>query len=346
MTLRSATKYRDAIRKSGQSIYEPIEVGHPLYWIPTPDLQVLLEHGLRGLSVKGLPIRTRSKMIKARVCESLGYPVPDRFQRCRPRFLAQQLDVYVQKASNLQIWNEELSPERRYAIVQVSADDAVQAVRVVNGQELAKLDKTGTITKKYQARLPSSPSTSELISRVDSAEIRRHTGAELLSRSEIAASDEPTSGTLIPIAGVFGQLHRLVGASFSDPGRDQERNRGAILHKIVCLALGYSRFADNGQFPDVRNQLLEVKLQTASTIDLGLVLPDSDRPLDVRRLGKYQPRHKDTRYAIFTATTDKGKVRISGLYIVTGADFFRRFRRFEGKILNGKIQIPLPRDFF
>ena len=39
--------------------------------------------------------------------------------------------------------------------------------------------------------------------------------------------------------------------------------------------LGYSRYEDKGQFPDIRHQLLEVKLQTSPTIDLGLVLPSS-----------------------------------------------------------------------
>lgn len=108
---------------------------------------------MRGMSLAGLPLRTRSKVVKTAVCEALGYPVPSSFKKTQPRFFGQQLDTYAQKALNLQIWNEELSPTRRYAIIQVLEDDSVGKVRVVNGQQLAILDKTGTITTKYQARL-------------------------------------------------------------------------------------------------------------------------------------------------------------------------------------------------
>lgn len=127
---------------------------------------------------------------------------------------------------------------------------------------------------------------------------------------------------------------------------DQDRNRGAALHRLICAHLGYGRYEDTGQFPGVRHQLLEVKLQTSPTIDLGLVLPNSEGHLDGRRLGKYRPRHCDTRYVLFYAKTDGVSVTLTHLFVVTGADFFTRFRRFEGKISNGKIQIPLPRDFF
>jgi hypothetical protein len=78
-----------------------------------------------------------------------------------------------------------------------------------------------------------------------------------------------------PIQSVFDRLRVLIGSSFPNAGHDQERNRGAELHRLVCKALDYQSYADDGQFPDVKNQLLEVKLQTAPTIDLGLVEPVS-----------------------------------------------------------------------
>ena len=77
----------------------------------------------------------------------------------------------------------------------------------------------------------------------------------------------------MPIATVYELLSALIGKKFPDPGSDQERLRGAGLHRLVCAALGYSSYVDNGQFPDVRHQLIEVKLQTASTVDLELFGP-------------------------------------------------------------------------
>lgn len=116
--------------------------------------------------------------------------------------------------------------------------------------------------------------------------------------------------------------------------------------KDIYASIGYNRYEDRGQFPDVRHQLLEIKLQTSPTIDLGLVLPSSEDLVDVRQVGEHHPRHCDTRYAIFFAKTDGASVTLTHLYVTTGADFFSRFRRFEGKVVNGKIQIPLPRNFF
>ena len=166
--------YKNAIQASNLNIYTPIEVGHQDYWIPTDSLEYLLNMRLVGLNLSGLALRTRSKRVKEAVCEALGYPVPLSFQKTQPRFLGQQLDIYTQKSNNLQIWNEELSPTRRYAIIQISDYDIVLKVKVVNGQELAMLDTTGTITRKYQAGLVLGTESCELISSHDTYEISKH----------------------------------------------------------------------------------------------------------------------------------------------------------------------------
>src|SRR5688572_4722349 len=98
--------YVAAIRESGLSIYDPVEIGSPL-WIPSPQLEQLLNEGLKGLNVEGLPNRTRSKTVKSRICQVLGYPVPKSFKKIKPRFLGQNFDTYNQKSSNLQIWNDQ-----------------------------------------------------------------------------------------------------------------------------------------------------------------------------------------------------------------------------------------------
>jgi hypothetical protein len=153
-------------------------------------------------------------------------------------------------------------------------------------------------------------------------------------------------GQLLAIVVIFKRLSRLVGRNFADAGFDQERLRGAALHRLVCGALGYASYQDDGQFPDVRHQLLEVKLQTAGTIDLGLVRPDSLEVLDIPMIERQQIRHCDVRYAIFYGSIAKGKVNLSHLFVTTGQRFFDRFPQFQGKVLNKKLQIPLPTDFF
>lgn len=158
--------------------------------------------------------------------------------------------------------------------------------------------------------------------------------------------DYPTAENLLPIVVIFERLKALIGSQFTDIGYDQERNRGAQLHQLVCEMLGYRDFRDDGQFPDVRNQLLEVKLQTSPTIDLGLVRPNSQEALDIPKIEGRQVLHSDVRYALFYANTDGKQVTLTHFYLTTGEIFFTRFPQFRGKTLNKKLQIPLPSDFF
>lgn len=346
MTQKTPLDYKNAIQSSGFDIYSPIDVGDANFWIPTPHLETLLNQALIGLDLRRLALRTRSKVVKAAVCAALGYPVPKSFKKTQPRFSGQQLDTYTQKSRNLQIWNEELSPTRRYAIIQISDQDIVLKIKVVNGQVLALLDTTGTITTKYQAGLTTGADSHELISAQDTPPMLPYVQFGAAFAASVSPIDEPECGALLPIQEIFERLSTLVGLSFDDPGIDQERNRGAALHRLICECFGYSRYEDMGQFPDIRHQLLEVKLQTSPTIDLGLVLPSSEDPIDIRQLGDYHPRHCDARYAMFYAKTDGKQVTLTHLFLTTGANFFTRFRRFEGKVANGKIQIPLPQNFF
>jgi hypothetical protein len=338
--------YVEAIRQSGLSIYDPIEIGDPKLWIPAPELETLLNDGLSGISLEGLPLRTRSKIVKEHVCRTLGYPVPASFKKTQPRFPGQLFDTYVQKSNNLQVWNEDLAPTRRYVIIRVDENNAITKVKVVTGDSLALLDTTGTLTQKYQARLIPKVAKAELITEEDTLLLRPFLRAGIDLSAVASPVNHPVAGQLLPIREIFERLRGLVGVSFADRGFDQERNRGAELHRLVCSHLGYGDYRDDGQFPDVRHQLLEVKLQTSPTIDLGLVCPDSTEALDVPQIEGRQIRHCDVRYALFYAGTDGKNVTLRHFFLTTGERFFSRFPQFQGKVLNKKLQIGLPRDFF
>lgn len=338
--------YVAAIAASGLQIHDPIEVGDENLWIPAPDLEAILDLALVGITGLDVPIRTRSKLVKEHVCRALGYPVPKSFKKTQPRFLGQLFDTYAQGANNLQVWNEELSATRRYVILRIEDADRISRVKVVNGEELAKLDATGTLTQKYQARLHLNQATEELIADQDTDVLRPHVRAGANLSDKTSPIDYPAHGLLLPISEIFDRLKGAVGRSFPDAGRNQERNRGAALHRIVCELLGYANYRDDGRFPDVRNQLLEVKLQTAPTIDLGLVRPNSVEPLDLSQIDGTQVRHCDVRYALFYAKTDGANVTLTHFFLTTGERFFSRFPQFGGKVLNKKLQIPLPSGFF
>ena len=328
--MSTASDIVKAIADSGLSIYAPLKDRPDLY-IATPDLEAILNAGLKGL-VLDQPLRTRSKVLKSKVCSVLGYPIPKSFQKTQPRFPGQNFDTYVQKANNLQIWNEEVSSSRRYVLIRVDEKDVVTKVRVVTGDVIAVLDTTGTLTHKYQAKAKTAPTTSHLVSANDTP----NTTAKLLTGST------PEWLGFLPVADLYTKLVSLAGTTIINPGITQERNRGGSLHEAVCKILGQLGWADNGQFPDVKEQLLEVKLQTASTIDLGLVCPDSTEPID----GLPSFRHCDVRYAVFYGSLVPTGVRLDHLVLATGADFFSFFTQFGGLVQNKKYQIPLPGNFF
>jgi len=322
---RSASSVVRAIRGSGLTIYDCLDSRPDLY-LRTEELQAVLSRKLVGLSLT-YPLRTRSKVMKSRVCETLGYPIPATFKKVKPRFPGQDFDTYVQKANNLQIWNEDVSPSRRYVVIRVDESQVVTAVKVISGEALALLDTTGTLTQKYQAKSAVPVTESVLVSRGDTAAVK----------NAIARGAK-----LLPLADLCKALSGLVGKSFHDPGVDQERNRGSLVHQMVCKLFAENSYHDSGQFPDMPDQLLEVKFQTSPTIDLGLISPDSTEHL------ADQPayRHCDVRYAVFYGRIKDGSVMVDHLVLSTGADFFTFFRRFEGKVVNRKIQIPLPKGFF
>ena len=344
--LKFARKCVRKIAASGISIYDPIEVGSDL-WMPADLLEVLLQTELAGHRFEAVALRTRSKLAKSEVCKVLGYPVPKAFRKLKlqPRFPGQNFDTYVQSADNLQIWNAEISPTRRYVLIRPDANGVIQRVRVVSGADLAPLDRTGKLTRKFQARI------------ADLTQLRLASGKDTLnlipaisaggdSIAKLSPIDPPDAATLMSIKDLFAKISPLVGRSFENPGILQERNRGGHLHGLVSAALGYRDHSDNGRFPDVRHQLLEVKLQTSPTIDLGAISPDSEDLLEFPMVGSVHVRHQDVRYAVFCGSVTDDRVTITGLVLVTGKDFYATFEKFGGLVINNKYQLPLPRNFF
>ena len=332
------------LSKSGKTIYDLLHET-PEFFLPTVDLEAILRRGLIGLDLN-YPLRTRSKVLKTQICKILGYPVPKSFTKSKPRFPGQDFDTYIQKSNNLQIWNEEIIPTRRYAIIRVDANSRVTSVRVVTGEVIAKLDPTGTLTKKYQAKSRATITSTVLVSHSDAYSVTEAI-AKLPNRVLVISESGVRQTRLdfsrfLPIPALYKKLLKLVGQRLSDPGLDQERNRGAALHRAVCKVLDIGEYCDTGTCPDVAEQLLELKLQTSPTIDLGLISPDDSTPLT------FLPavRHSDVRYAVFYGAIVGRQVKLDHLVLTLGKDFFKFFQRFEGNVVNAKLQIPLPADFF
>lgn len=337
------TNYPLNIKNSGLSIYDPINPQNPFLYIPTHELEYILSNSIVGLSLAGLPLRTRSKVVKQTLCIALGYPIPNSFKKTQPRFVGQNFDVYTQKSLNVQIWNEDIDDNRRYVFLRVNDNDVITCVRVITGYQLVKLDHTGTLTQKFQARMQTY--YQNICSSRDSITIDNWiTTDKTTNLSSVNPNNYPQRSQLLRITEVYSRLLPIVGKSISYLDAIQERNRGAELHAMICKHLGYAIYEDNGTYPDIFNQLLEVKLQTSPTIDLGLHSPeDGSAIVSIDSTTFYS---KDIRYAIFNGEVFNDRVHLKNLYLVTGEDFTSYFPLFQGKGTNKKLQIPLPPNFF
>lgn len=344
--LESAKIKRENIKNSNKKIDDEIDSGNTKFYFTTKELEVILNDGLIGKNLEGLPNRTRSKVIKQEICKVLGYDIPESFPRTQPRFYGQNFDVYGQKSNNLQIWNEEISPSRRYVLVGINDKNIIKKVKVLSGTQIAEYDTTGTLTSKYQAILRvGEDSKSKLISNYDTENLYDVVSNYVEIDQKNNPKDFPEEDKLMSIKTIYEKLQDLIGEEFNDFGRDQERKRGEKLQKMVCKALGYHSYGDAGNLPDIRHQLLEVKLQTSPTIDLGAFSPNSKEKIDITMNGE-PILVKDIRYAVFNADIEDEMVKIKHLFLTTGEDFFKVFDKMEGNSVNTKIQMSLPRDLF
>ena len=339
--------YVEAIRASGLGIYDPFTEGNDLL-IPTPELEDMLEKLLFNADLTSDAPKTRSKVLKQKIAEALGHPIPKSFRRrnAGPSFIGQNFDTYGQQANNLQVWNQALVADRRYVIVSVGENNRVRNVRVIGGDELIKLAKKQKLTHKLQAGfcLPDTPK--RLLSNNDEPGLTAFLGDPAVDLEKLSPRSCPAVGTLLPIKAVFERLSPLVGTEIELSVAKKERTGGDLIHKKVCETLGFKDFAETGQFPDIRNQLLEVKLQTSKTIDLGHVDPSSCEPLDIGcvEIGNLVP--SQVRYAVIGGKWAGKKLKIESLSVVTGRQFFEHFKQFRGRVKNSKRQIKLPADFF
>lgn len=331
------------IKDSGFSIYDEISVNNEELFIPTETLEIILNKAMCGLNLSGLALRTRSKVVKTQVCFALGYPAPKIFAKVQPRFPGQNFDVYTQKSLNVQIWNEDIDLARRYVFLRVTDEDIITKVRVITGAQLVSYDRTGTLTHKYQATM-NSQNESTLFSKIDTNNVISWTSEIDVSLNQISPSSLPCENQLLKIATIYEKLLPLTGTRINYLAAIQERNRGAELHRLICKQLGYSTYEDDGTYPDIKNQLLEVKLQTSPTIDLGLHYPNDCLEV-VNAAGKIF-KSEDIRYAIFNGKIEHDEVLLRFLYLVNGRDFSKYFPLFQGKTTNAKLQIPLPLNFF
>ncbi len=119
------------------------------------------------------------------------------------------------------------------------------------------------------------------------------------------------------------------------------KNRGQALEKKVLELLGYAIQENDllyGAFPDIRNQLLEVKVQDSPTVDLGRFSPEKEEVI-VNDLGLTT---FDARYLI--ALTNPHTEIIEGIILSPGERLGELFSYVSAE--SYKCQRAIPMGFF
>jgi hypothetical protein len=119
------------------------------------------------------------------------------------------------------------------------------------------------------------------------------------------------------------------------------KTRGQALEKLVLDLLGYETKENDllyGAFPDIRNQLLEVKVQDAQTVDLGRFSPEREEiVIEESGLTTF-----DVRYLI--ALTDPKTEIIEGIILSPGEKLGELFSYVSAE--SYKCQRSIPMTFF
>ena len=125
---------------------------------------------------------------------------------------------------------------------------------------------------------------------------------------------------------------KLLGINLNMAGT---KNKGQMLERAVMTLLGYNSLLV-GDFPDIPNQFLEVKVQDSPTIDLGKYSPEFEEKVHSNITTK------DIRYLI--ALTNSRNKAVESVVLVSGEELCETFTFVSATSF--KCQRSIPMSFF
>ncbi|MGC3850563.1 hypothetical protein [Limosilactobacillus reuteri] len=217
-----------------------------------------------------------------------------------PKFLREYVDTYLitsGKNYNLQVWNRNpdtdmpqveytnnkkflKSKDVRFIFGKINLDtDTIESIFIASPHKITEMfGMFGVPTAKYQLIISE---TAKRLLNQNSTHIVCFDDASSLtpfieedSKSNCDFRVFPTNkDKIMPISQIRRLVQPLVGTSISG---DSTRTRGLTLEQTVVEHLGYQLTKTMyPQYPDIPNQLLEVKVQDAPTVDLGKYSPQN-----------------------------------------------------------------------
>ena len=253
-----------------------------------------------GSNVRKLVARTFAKFPLSEPCPQSSHSIVPPKGKGVPRILLEYVDTYIVTTGdtyNLQVWNrnpasdsiqveynsgETLSSrDVRFVFLRVNPQaQTISSILVLTPDYIeSKFGRFGKPTIKHQIIIPPTVRDKALdqtppgIFCSDTSALSQHvTGKYAIPTSPIG--DKPILDQLFSLK-LLREM--LVDGLIGEP-LDQmaTKNRGQALERLVACLLGY-KISDaellEGNFPDIPNQALEVKVQDSPTVDLGKFSP-------------------------------------------------------------------------
>lgn len=280
-----------------------------------------------------------------------------------PKLLACLADSYIVTTGNsynLQVWNRFPNTfnvlvkykkgnaaikcnDIRLILVQIDTDKK-QIKTIVTATPQYIVDKFGTFgvpTMKHQLIIAETKrkeiirQDSKCLFHDDTENMFSHIQADFFTITD-NISTSPQTGKLLPLSVIKDKvIGSLLGRKLKNA---DTKTRGQELERLVASLLGY-HIDDTlvGGYPDIPNQLLEIKIQDSPTVDLDKYSPSNPITIDMN----LDITTEDVRYLI--ALTDKNGI-IEGLILCPGNKLGEHFTFVNGT--SYKCQRSIPMNFF
>lgn len=281
-------------------------------------------------------------------------------QKGVPSFLREYIDTYIVTTGssyNLQVWNRNpnnasvqvdlkngetlLASDVRFVLGKINTDNCIESIIIMTPEYIEnRFGKFGKPTVKQQLII-SNKKRDDIIRNGSMVIADSNLPGELLSCADetisdnVSIKDDPNK--VLPIEVIDERItDKLIGEKLDISLSTKQR--GQQLERMVAYQLGYRNMQNGleGGYPDIRNQMLEVKVQDSPTIDLGKYSPQFDEQIN----DNFTTR--TIRYLI--ALTNAMDGEIDGLIMCPGEELGKHFTYVAEKSF--KCQRSIPMSFF
>lgn len=351
--------------KSPKYLTDPIKLAEVLASLVGEPFKLTGKTRTDGSNIRKLIASTLEQYDLAELADKSEYEIVPPKGKGVPKIVREFIDTYIVTSGtsyNLQVWNripasntllikyesgESLHcNDVRFIFVRIDITKSVLASIIILTPEYIedKFGKFGKPTIKHQllisskARAAIYESEDKILSFPDSKKLSYHITHDY-TPPKSGMVEEPELKELYSISLLKKVVaEKLIGKKLDAAAT---KNRGQALERMTLELLGYKVEETEllyGGFPDIKNQLLEVKVQDSPTVDLGKFSPEKEEiVIEEKNLTTF-----DVRYLI--ALTNPKTGIIEGIILSPGEKLGEVFSYVSDQ--SYKCQRAMPMAFF